>query len=381
MKLLFAIKRLERASGGSERVLAHLTAALARRGHEVTVLTWDPVGAEPFYPLDPAVRLINRGVGDSARPTRPVELAARIPDLRRAVKAVGPDVAVGFGHSMFVPLALALIGSGTPVIASEHGARAHYRDRRIDYALFRLAARFTRCVTVTTEAVGADYTADIRRRIAVMPNPIMIPPSAPPTRSGRLVLNVGRLDVQKDQATLIRAFARAAPRFPHWRLRILGEGVLRPELETLVAELAMSDRIALPGATPDVIGAYVEADVFALSSTYESFGLATVEAMAQGLPVLGFADCPGTNEVVIGDETGLLVQPGEDRAEAFAAGLEALLSDAALRQRLGRAGRSRAEALQAADTSVDRWEALLRKTTGAAATRRHLTDRPEVADE
>ena len=363
MKLLFAIKRLERASGGSERVLAHLTAALARRGHQVTVLTWDAVGAQPFYPLDPAVRLINRGVGDSARPTRPAELAARIPDLRRAVKAIHPDVAVGFGHSMFVALALALIGSGTPVIASEHAARAHYRTRWIDYLLFRVAARFSRCVTVTTEAVGADYTADIRRRIVVMPNPIMIPPPAPPRRSGRLVLNVGRLDAQKDQATLIRAFARIAPRFPDWRLRILGEGALRPALEALVSELGMAERIELPGVTTDIVGAYAEADVFALSSIYESYGLATIEAMAQSLPVVGFADCPGTNEVVIADETGLLVQPGEDRAPAFAAGLERLLADAHLRARLGQAGRARAEALQASDTSLAQWEDLLRKTT------------------
>jgi len=208
MRLLFAIKRLERASGGSERVLAHLTSAMVRRGHAVTVLTWDAPDARPFYPFDPAVRLINRGVGDSARPTRPAEMLARILDLRRAVLGENPDAAIGFGHSMFVPLALALVGGGVPVIASEHGARAHYRDRPIDYALFRLAARLVRRVTVTTEAVGAEYTSDVRRRMVVMPNPIMIAPPAPPTRSGRLILNVGRLEPQKDQALLIRAFAR-----------------------------------------------------------------------------------------------------------------------------------------------------------------------------
>ncbi|WP_333590728.1 glycosyltransferase family 4 protein [Brevundimonas sp.] len=366
MKLLFAIKRLERASGGSERVLAHLTAALVRRGHAVTVLTWDAPDARPFYPLDPAVRLINRGVGDSARPTRPHELPARILDLRRTIMAQAPDVAIGFGHSMFVPLALALTGSGLPVIASEHGARAHYRDRAVDYALFRLAARLVRRVTVTTEAVGAEYTADVRRRMVVMPNPIMIAPPATSTRSGRLVLNVGRLEEQKDQALLIRAFARVAPRFSDWRLRILGEGRLRPELEALAAETGLGDRIALPGVTDDIVGAYAQADVFALSSSYESFGLATLEAMAQTLPVVGFADCPGTNEVVLDEQTGLLVQPGDDRVDAFAAGLERLMADAALRERLGAAGRARAEAMAGADDSADRWERLLCATAGLA---------------
>ena len=366
MKLLFAIKRLERASGGSERVLAHLTAALVRRGHAVTVLTWDGPEARPFYPLDPAVRLINRGVGDSARPTRPAELLARIPDLRRAVMAGRPDVAVGFGHSMFAPLALALVGSGVPVIASEHGARAHYRDRPVDYAMLRIAARLVRHVTVTTEAVGADYTPDIRRRIVVMPNPVMIAPPAAAARSGNLILNVGRLEPQKDQALLIRAFARVALRFPDWRLRILGEGRLRAELEALAAATGLADRITLPGVTDDIVGAYARADIFALSSSYESFGLAILEGMAQSLPALAFADCPGANEVIVDGETGLLVPPGEDRVAAFATGLERLMADPALRDRLGAGGRARAEAMAAADRSVDRWERLLSDTAGLA---------------
>ncbi|MBN8528749.1 MAG: glycosyltransferase [Caulobacterales bacterium] len=366
MRLLFAIKRLERASGGSERVLAHLTSAMVRRGHAVTVLTWDAPDARPFYPFDPAVRLINRGVGDSARPTRPAEMLARILDLRRAVLGENPDAAIGFGHSMFVPLALALVGGGVPVIASEHGARAHYRDRPIDYALFRLAARLVRRVTVTTEAVGAEYTSDVRRRMVVMPNPIMIAPPAPPTRSGRLILNVGRLEPQKDQALLIRAFARVAPRFPDWRLCILGEGRLRPDLETRVAETGLGDRIALAGVTDDIVAAYAAADIFALSSSYESFGLAILEGMAQSLPALAFADCPGANEVIVADETGLLVAPGDDRVAAFAAGLERLMADAILRERLGQAGRARAETMAAADDSADRWERLLCAAVGLA---------------
>ena len=367
MRLLFAIKRLENTAGGAERVLAHITGTLARRGHDVRVLTWDASGASPFFRLDPAVKLVNRGVGDSSRPTRPGELAARIGDLRGAVRGQAPDVAIGFGHPMFVPLALALAGTGIPVVASEHAARAHYANRRADYALFRIAARLARCVTVTTEAVGADYSADIRRRIVVMPNPIMIDAPVPARRAGQLLLNVGRLDPQKDQATLIRAFARIAPRFPGWRLRILGEGHLRGALEALVAETGLADRVTLPGTTRDILAAYAEADAFVLSSAFESFGLVTLEAMAQRLPVVGFADCPGTNELVVCGETGLLVHAGAVRAAALAEGMARLMDDAALRLQMGEAGYARAAALVAADDAVDRWEALLRRIAGREA--------------
>ena len=361
MRLVFAIKRLENTSGGAERVLAYLTGALARRGHDVRVLTWDMPGATPFYPLDPAVTLFNRGVGDSSRPTRPAELAARIFDLRSAVHAQMPDVAIGFGHPMFVPLALALVGTGIPVVASEHAARAHYADRRTDYALFRIVARLARRVTVTSEAVGADYSVDIRTRIVVMPNPIMVEAPMPARRAGQLLLNVGRLDPQKDQATLIRAFALIAPSFPEWRLKILGEGQLRGSLEALVVEAGLTDRVTLPGTTRDILAAYSKADAFVLSSAYESFGLVTLEAMAQRLPVVGFADCPGTNELIIDGETGLLVRTGADRVAMLADVMARLMGDKALRLRMGEAGHARVARLAAADDAVDRWERLLRQ--------------------
>ena len=364
MKLVFVVKRLENASGGAERVLAHLSAALARRGHKVSVLTWDLPHATPFYSLDSSVELVNRAIGDSGRPTRPHELFARIADLRSAVRALAPDVAIGFCHSAFVPLALALVGSGIPVVASEHIVRAHYDKRRIDYTLFRIAARLARCVTVTTEAVGADYGADIRRRIVVMPNPIMVDAPLPTQRKGRQLLNVGRLDPQKDQATLVRAFARLAPRFPNWNLRIVGEGQLRAELEALISEYGLTDRVTLPGTTRDILAAYAKADVFVLSSAYESFGLVTLEAMAQQLPVVGFADCAGTNEIVIDGETGLLVHPGVDRSAAFAEGMAQLMEDEALRLRMGKAGLERVTRLAAIDHAVDRWEALLARIAG-----------------
>jgi glycosyltransferase involved in cell wall biosynthesis len=192
-----------------------------------------------------------------------------------------------------------------------------------------------------------------------MPNPIMVDAPLAAQRKGRLLLNVGRLDPQKDQATLILAFARLALRFPDWNLRILGEGRLRAELEALISENGLTHRVALPGMTRDILAAYAEADVFVLSSAYESFGLVTLEAMAQQLPVVGFADCPGTNELVVNGETGLLVRAGVDRSAALADGMARLMEDETLRQRMGEAGLAHVTRLVAADHAVDHWEALL----------------------
>jgi glycosyltransferase involved in cell wall biosynthesis len=369
VKLLFAIKRLENAAGGSERVLAKVCSELASRGHEIVVLTWDAAGAQPFYPFDQRVRFLNLGIGDSARRTRPWEFIRRLWILRRAVNAVAPHVAVGFGHSMFVPLAFALVGTRTPRIGSEHAATAHYDDKPLQLLLLRLAAPLLDSVTVLSEMLRDDYPADLRSRMIVLPNPVLAAPQAEACHADtryRTILNVGRLDPQKDQATLIKAFALVAPDFPDWRLRIIGEGGLRQELELLVQQLDLNGRVTLPGVTQMINKEYASAHLFALPSRYESFGLVSTEAMSHGLAVLGFNDCPGTNEVVLDGATGLLVGPEHGRVTSFADGLRKLMADADLRHQLGRAGRDRIAHLSSQCDVVERWEALL---TSASTTK------------
>lgn len=364
MKLLFAIKQLENAAGGAERVLANVTADLAARGHQVSVLSWDRADAAPFYRFDPRVRLLFRGIGNAARPATVCETLRRMVDLRRTVAREAPDVAIGFCHAMFVPLAFALAGSGIAIVGSEHITIEHYRARPLQYALLRLAACGMRRITVMSEAVKRAYTADVRRKMAVLANPIMAEPLPALTREPRKVrtiLNVGRLDPQKDQQTLIRAFGRLATAFPDWTLRIAGEGALRPELTRLIADLHLETRVVLVGITNDIEAEYAGADIFALPSRYESYGLVSIEAMAQGLPVVGFADCPGTNEVVTDGVEGLLVAAGEDRVSAFADALRRLMDDAPLRTRLGERGWRSVARMRRECRVIDDWEDLLRQ--------------------
>nr|WP_275585264.1 glycosyltransferase [Pseudooceanicola aestuarii] len=168
-------------------------------------------------------------------------------------------------------------------------------------------------------------------------NPVAPPvsPGTPEGRSSCRIVNVGRLVEQKDQTTLIEAFARIAPHHPGWTLRILGDGPLRPALEEMRASHGLETRVDLPGATRDIAAEYRDAEIFALSSRFESFGLVTVEAMQHGLPVVAFADCPGV-DVLRDKETGLLAASGPDRASAMAGPLDRLIRSPELRQRLGR---------------------------------------------
>src|SRR5690606_11954559 len=117
--------------------------------------------------------------------------------------------------------------------------------------------------------------------------------------------------------TLIDAFADIYDKYPEWDLKIIGEGPLRPTLEEQIRRLGLEDRVSLPGATQSIGSEYRNADLFVLPSRYESFGLATAEAMGYGLAAIGFADCPGTNELIQDGINGKLA-PSTDRTTSLA---------------------------------------------------------------
>jgi len=362
MKLLFAIKSLDCTRGGAEKVLANVTAMFAAHGHEVSILTFDKKDGKSIYPLHDKVSRLSLGIGHAEQRTTLREAIKRITSLRRTVKEQKPDAVIAFMHSMFVPMAFALIGTGVPVIASEHIVPQYYKNRKIQFMLLAASSFLVKGMTVLSTSVRALYPPFIQKRMSVIPNPVYVanPQTKTPQKPERKVLlNVGRLDPQKDQKTLIAAFARIANDFPNWDLKIIGEGSLRPDLESQIHSLNLSERISLPGTTDNMTEEYEAASLFAMPSRFESFGLVTAEAMAYNVPVIGFADCPGTNEIIQNQENGLLVS-GENRVQSFADGLARLMKDSQLRHKMGKAAHKSIE--RYSDEHVFKaWENLIKQ--------------------
>lgn len=117
------------------------------------------------------------------------------------------------------------------------------------------------------------------------------------TRDDFVIGNVGRLHPDKDQSTLIDAFAKVLPEMPQARLVIIGEGRLRPDLEKQIDELGVSSRVELKGRIAEAYRYFRAFDVFALSSDYEPFGMVLLESMAASIPVIS-SDCGGAPEVL-----------------------------------------------------------------------------------
>lgn len=205
---------------------------------------------------------------------------------------------------------------------------------------------------------GSEHSADDvsrelgipRERISVVSNGVRFDPSAPCTPEAELraelelgdapvLLCIAQKRPYKNQAVLVRALARMEDR----RAILVLPGAptdYEQELKALAQELGVADRVRYPGWVDEagLEGLYALATAVVLASSYEGFGLPVLEAMGRGTPVL----CSrATSLSEVAGDAALLADPGD--VDAFAAGADRLLSDAALRERLIAAGAARAE--------------------------------------
>ncbi len=188
------------------------------------------------------------------------------------------------------------------------------------------------------------------------PDPI---PGCPFNPAQHLIIGtVGRLQAEKDQLTLVRAFAQALRQWPNLRptlrLAVVGDGPLRAAVEAETAGLGVQNEVWLAGTRSEVPTVLRGLHAFVLPSRAEGISNTILEAMATGLPVLATA-VGGNPELVVQGQTGLLVPAGDPTAMANAL-LD--LRDAQRRTALGHAGRRRVEAHFSLQAMVGRYQAI-----------------------
>jgi len=241
-------------------------------------------------------------------------------------------------HSNILALwASRLAGRGTPVVAVVHNSlsqtsrHASSLGDRAGPRLLRTFYPWAARVVAVSQGAADDlvHVAKLPRElIEVIYNPVITPsflagldrrPKHQWFTDGAvpIVLGAGRLTQQKDFSTLIRAFAQVRRRRPA-RLLILGEGGDRGLLEALVAELGLTEDVALPGWRPDVGACMAHSDIFVLSSAWEGLPTVLIEALASGTRVVS-TDCrSGPREILRDGRLGALVPVSDAAALAEA---------------------------------------------------------------
>ena len=315
-------------AGGVERVMLNLASGFVSRNYSVDLVAANAAG--PFREqVPPQARLFDL---EASR------VLTAVPALARYLRAERPDALIAaMTHSSIAALfARQISGVGTKIIATEHvDMSLMLRDsRRLRVRAVPLLAHWLLPHADSIVAVSRGVADDValragipRESIHVIYNPI---PTAEmllraqerpshPWMSDALpvILSAARLEDQKSQDILLRAFALVLRHRPT-RLLILGEGPLRRELEQLAVKLGIAESVSMPGFEPNPYSYMARAKVFALTSRYEGFGMVLVEALALGASVVS-TDCPsGPREILEGGRWGRLVPVGDIQALANA---------------------------------------------------------------
>jgi glycosyltransferase involved in cell wall biosynthesis len=193
--------------------------------------------------------------------------------------------------------------------------------------------------------------------------------------STRLIAVVATLKEEKGHRYLIEAMVSIVPQYPDVHALVIGDGRLRQELQAQVERLKLCDHIHFLGNRHDVPGLLAASDLFVLPSLWEGLAMALLEAMAAGLPIVA-TEVSGTVEVMVPDETGILVPPGN--ATKLAEAIKLLLHDPERGRAMGAAARRRVEAGFSARKQADDHLVLYRRLLSGRVTS-IPKDRPQQA--
>jgi glycosyltransferase involved in cell wall biosynthesis len=362
------------AKGGTARTTLDTASRLAAR-HEVEVVSVNRFRHTLNFDVDPRVRircLVDRREGRENPLSRRL---ARIPsgletlsgnrdprlsllsDIRLAREIRGMRTGLLIGTRPSINLAIARFARPSVyTLGQEHQYLQVWRpsvQRAMERAYPRLDA-----VTGLTRADAASYREILPAGVLVtnMPNAVPAIGESRADLAAPVVVAAGRLTQQKGFDELVEAFRTVADRHPDWSLHLYGAGPLRESLERRIAVLGLSETVVLKGFSATLPRELAGASIFAMSSRYEGFPLALIEAMGVGLPPVAFASSPGTIEIIDDGVAGVLVPPAD--VPALAEAICSLIENPTRRAELGAAARRSVEKYSAAAVD-DQWEALI----------------------
>jgi len=286
------------------------------------------------------------------RDTSPLGMLRAIFSARRVFRRRRVDVVHVHGTTAWVVGAVAARLARVPlVVAQVHGFHHHENMRP---AALRAVLFCERLLCALADRLLYQNPADIeecrRHRLApdrknrLIGNGVQLDAfeaSPPPDGDPPVVLCVSRLEPVKNLPLLIEAARVLRDRGRRFVVQLVGQGELRPELESLVERYDLSEFVQFLGYRTDVPQLTAAADVCVLTSLKEGLPRAIIEAGACARPIVA-TDVIGSRDAVVDGETGFLVPLGD--AEALADRLERLLADRELRHRMGRSSRAHAEA-------------------------------------
>lgn len=340
-------------AGGMERVLTLKANYFADVfGYDVTIILTEGMGLPYFYPLSDRVKVINLNLGFEELWNQPILKKIFIyfnkqrqykKALKSALMRIRPDITISMLRREID--FLNSIHDGSKKIGEIHINRAHYRTfEEGDSNIFKSLLSYYWKHTLVRHLKQLDCFVALTKKdqeawteldnVSVIPNPVSFPSVKLSQQTEKRVIAVGRYCHEKGYDHLLKIWAEVQKLCPDWRLDVYGDGDRTAYNQMLDDCQIDRARCSLNGRVSDVQSEFVRSSLAVCSSRFEGFGLAIVEAMACGLPVVSF-DCPwGPRSIITDGEDGILVEKGD--LKQFVAVMVKLMKETEARGLMGK---------------------------------------------
>lgn len=327
MNILFVVNNL--SGGGAEKVAADLASHFADI-YNVSILTLSNK-EDKFIIHDNIHRL---KINQNSRSGNLIEAFkknfGRIFQLRKTIINSNADVVITFMNRTNIRVLLSLLLKKIPVIITEHNYPKMNKMKMSWEILRRLIYKKSYKLVSVSRGISDYFKYIPGDQKLVIYNPTEISLVIKKESNRFSIVTMGRLVPIKNFDLLIRVFNKLSSKYDDWDLKIIGDGNERVNLEVLIDSFDLKSRVSLLGFKSEPHQDLSESDIFVLSSKSEGLGNVIIEAMKCGLPVIS-TDCPvGPREIIINNETGLLVDNND--FDSLYNGLETLILDEKLRE-------------------------------------------------
>lgn len=363
MRLLVLVDQM--VVGGAGRVASIMIRGLAARGHEILLET--DVSKGFLYEVPESVKTVQVQYtpGHTDLPGRIKQFIRRIKGHRKNIRDFKPDVIIAYLSVQFTDALLSNIGTGIPLVVSDHTAMSRRLSRWTNFVRHHLYG-LADCATILTEK-DRRYLGKRVKCKEVVYNPLTFPVIESLDNYAdrrKNILCVGRVmswDV-KGFDRIIRIWGRIASRYPEWTLEIAGpcseEHIA--QLMAMAQEAGCANRLKFLGNIADIKTLYLESSIFALPSRVEGFPMALIEAMSQGCACVSF-DLDGAIREIAKYNEDCLIVPDND-IDAFEKRLTDLLDSADLRKSIASAAIKNVSKYNE-QRFIDHWQHILDRLT------------------
>lgn len=354
LKIVFVVWALLWNKGGIERVGVNLANEMDRRGH-TSIIICTARGKKPVYKINDNVKVIPLEFQDNAESIRSV---------RDCLRTIDPDVCVPmFSWKDLLWWPVVLNETGIPMLVSEHNNPEIIESSRWNRKERIACMEAADAIHLLCDAYIPSIPDNQKSKITVIQNSVELNREIanPHGRDGKIktILSVGSYEKHKQHDLLIEAFSLLENSFPEWRLNIWGRGSLKDHLVDKVKALNLNSKISICGITDNIEDEYKNAQILCHPAAHEGLPQTVAEATAHGLPVVGFKDCSGLNEIITDRVNGVLAS--QMTANSLADALSVVLKDKNLRNYLGK-NALLSSRLFNPEYIFTKWENLLYKT-------------------